>query len=286
MLILVLILSNVLLAVFFRLLPKYGISNLKAIIINYFTCFCLGSLMIGEWPLKQEHVDSDWFIYALFLSICFIIFFNINALTIQRVGMIITSIFQKLSLVFPVLMGVLLFHESLNTANKMALPITFAAIVLSNLPNRKYQETVDAMKKYWYLPVLVFAGSGLIEVSLFYAQETGKIGDHGMQFTSCLFGFAGLWGLTFLAALKKLRFSPREILAGIMIGIPNFFSIYLLIRGLELGWKGAILFPVNNVGVIFFTAVVAILFFHEKLSKANYLGLILALTAVVLFAIE
>ena len=286
MLILVLILCNVLLAVFFRLLPKYGISNLKAIIINYFTCFCLGSLLIGEFPLKEKHVDSEWFMYALLLSICFIFFFNINALTIQRVGMIITSIFQKLSLVFPVIMGVFLFHEHLNLANKFAIPLTFIAIVLSNLPNRKYQETVDAMKKYWYLPILVFLGSGLIEVNLFYAQETDKIGEEGLEFTSCLFGFAGMWGLIFLAGIKKLHFNTKDILAGIIIGIPNFFSIYLIIKGLELGWKGAILFPVNNVGVIILTAVIGILAFQEKLSKANYLGLVLALIAVILFSIQ
>ncbi len=239
---------------------------------------------MSEFALSKEIIHQDWFIYALYLSICFIIFFNVNALTIQKVGMIITSIFQKLSLIFPVIVGVLLFGENLSLANKIAIPLTLIAIVLSNLPNKSFQK-IEAIRKYWYLPILVLAGSGFIEVSLFYAQETNKIGEHGMQFTTCLFGLAGIWGLIFIFITRSFDFTIKEIIAGILIGLPNFFTIYLIILGLDQGWNGALLFPINNIGTIIGTTIIAFVAFKEKLSFANTIGLVLALISVVLFSI-
>ncbi len=205
-------------------------------------------------------------------------------MTIQKVGMIITSIFQKLSLVFPVLTGLLFFNEAGSKGKYIAIPLTVVAIVMSNLPNKKDKESMAAIKKYWYLPILVFAGSGLIEVLLFYVQKSGKVGDGGLNFTSVLFFLSGCLGLIFLIVIKQVNFTRNEIIAGICIGVPNFFTIYLLIRGLELGWDGSVLFPVNNVGTIFFTAVIGILIFKEKLTKINYLGLVVAILAVYLIS--
>jgi len=198
--------------------------------------------------------------------------------------MIITSIFQKLSLIFPVIAGLLFFNEVGSTVKYIAIPLTIIAIIMSNLPNKEDNESLAAIKKYWYLPLLVFAGSGLIEVLLFYVQKSGKVGDGGLNFTSTLFFLAGCWGVLFLLIRKNFNFTRNELIAGICIGVPNFFTIYLLIKGLELGWDGSVLFPVNNVGTIFFTALIGILIFKEKLTKINYLGLILAIVAVYLIS--
>ncbi|MBT8232204.1 MAG: hypothetical protein KJN84_06230 [Bacteroidia bacterium] len=257
---------------------------MHAIIVNYFTCFTLGSILIGESPISRDLLSQTWFPYAAFLSLAFIIFFNVNALTIQKVGMIITSIFQKLSLIFPVLVGLVFFNEAGSTAKYVAIPLTIVAIIMSNLRNKHDEEAMLTIKKYWYLPILVFAGSGLIEVMLFYVQHTGKVGSAGLNFTSTLFFLAGVWGIIILTVIRQLKFTKNEIIAGIVLGIPNFFTIYLIIKGLDLGWDGSVLFPINNIGVIFFTAIVGIIAFKEKLTKINYIGLLLAILAVYLIS--
>jgi len=264
--------------------PKYGVSNLHAIVINYFTCFVLGSAILGKIPVQASMVHTTWFPYALFLSMTFIIFFNVNAFTIQKVGMIITSVFQKLSLIAPVILGLLFFNESGSAFKYIAILLTIISIILINVPAQK-GEALSEAKKYWHWPLLVLFGSGLIECVLFYAQETGKVVDAGIDFVTTLFFGAGCWGVLFILLTKKWKFTSRDVFAGIMVGIPNFFTIYLLVKGLEMGWEGSVLFPINNVGVIFGTAIIGILIFKEKLNALNYLGLLLAITSVVLISI-
>jgi len=198
--------------------------------------------------------------------------------------MIITSVFQKLSLVAPVILGLVIFGEEGTWIKYLAIVLTIISIILINYTSSKDSKMTAAIKQYWYLPLLVFFGSGLIESVLFYAQEAGKVKDAGLVFTSNLFFMAGCWGILFMIVTGRLRFTSRDVLGGILIGIPNFFTIYLIMKGLADGWEGSVLFPLNNVGVIFFTAILGIIVFREYLNRWNMLGLVLALVSVVLIS--
>ena len=143
-----------LLAIEFRLLPKYGVTNLYAIVVNYFTCFLVGSLVNGESPLNSGIVNTEWFKYALFLSLTFFIFFNVNAYSTQKVGMIITGVFQKLSLLFPVLAGWMLFGETATTFKVLAIILALVSIVLINVPSKKSVNNDLNVRKYWYLSLI------------------------------------------------------------------------------------------------------------------------------------
>jgi len=226
---------------------------------------------------------AEWFPYALFLSFTFILFFNVNAYTIQKVGMIITSVFQKLSLVFPAILGFMLFGEEGTSEKYAAILLALVSIILINMKTGTDEAIKEKLKQYWYWPFVVLFGSGLIEATLFYVEQAGKVVNAGIDFVSILFFLAGCWGLIFMLVTGQFKTVKRvDIIAGILIGIPNFFTIYLIIKGLEVGWDGSVLFPANNVGVIFTIAIVGVLFFKEKLTQYNYLGLLLALASVYL----
>lgn len=270
-----------LLAIIFRKLPDYGVKNFHAITINYFVCFIIGSLLEGAPALPEELEHTQWLPYAVFLSFCFIIFFNVNAMTIQKVGMVITSIFQKLSLIAPVMLGLIFFSEVATQYKLIGILLTILAIILVS-----YQGKVKnkGLREYWYLPILVFFGSGLIECMLFFIEEKGYVSNAGLRFASTLFLLAGVWGLVMILIKLRLPFSRQDLIAGVLIGIPNFFTIYLIIKGLELGWDGSVLFPMNNVGVIVLTSIIGLFLFREKLNSMNKLGLVLSIFAVYLLS--
>jgi drug/metabolite transporter (DMT)-like permease len=83
----------------------------------------------------------------------------------------------------------------------------------------------------------------------------------------------------------KQKFAFKNLVAGILIGIPNYFSIWCLVRFLKQSpWQSSASIPVNNMGIVLFSSVVAWLVFKEKLSKVNWLGIVLSLVAIYLIA--
>ncbi len=197
--------------------------------------------------------------------------------------MIITSIFQKLSLVFPVIIGIGLFGEEGSMSKYVAILLAIVAIILINIKDKQDPETLATAKKYWYWPFLVLFGSGLIEVVIFYTQAKGIVTDAGLSFVSTLFFLAGCWGVLYLLVTRSFSFARQDIIGGIILGVPNFFTIYLLIKGLET-WEGSVLFPINNLGVIVLTTILGVYLFREKLSRINYIGLVMAIICVLLIS--
>ena len=100
---------------------------------------------------------------------------------------------------------------------------------------------------------------------------------------SSIFGFAGLLGLIILIinmGLGRAKFKFKNVIAGIILGIPNFYSIYLIVYLLNRDWEASVLFPMNNVGIIALSAITALLFFKERLNVFKWIGLALAILAI------
>jgi hypothetical protein len=90
-------------------------------------------------------------------------------------------------------------------------------------------------------------------------------------------------GLVFVIAgfiSGRLVFSYKNIVAGIVLGVPNFFAIYLIIVAISEGWEGSKFFPYNNISIIALSAMIAYFLFQEKLSKVNMAGVALAISAI------
>ena len=70
-----------------------------------------------------------------------------------------------------------------------------------------------------------------------------------------------------------------------MIGVPNYFSIWCLLQVLkQYADNSSAIIPINNMGIVLFSAIVAWLLFRERLSAINWAGILLALGAIALIA--
>jgi drug/metabolite transporter (DMT)-like permease len=135
------------------------------------------------------------------------------------------------------------------------------------------------------LTVLVFAAA--IEILLFYVEKSGTVGRQQMAFTTHGFGCAGIVGwiaIGWLWIRKRNRISLRDVIAGVMLGIPNFFSIYLLLKMLNQGWDGSVMYPMVNVTVLLLSTFVAVIVFREKLNRINWIGIALASASILIIA--
>jgi drug/metabolite transporter (DMT)-like permease len=279
---------NVLLGVIFKLFPKYNIDNLQAITVNYFVSFALGSILLGKLAIPDNFYATSWFPYALFLAVTFIIGFNVTALSFQKFGITFTTIIQKMSLIIPVSFAILYFKESSSPIRIVGILAAILAIILINLKSKDADLHLgELMKKYWFYPFFTFVMSGIVELMLLYMEKNDISGENDAEFVTMLFGLSGLLGIlsifTRYFTKKKTAFNKNNLIAGVLLGIPNYFTIFLLVMLLK-NWDGSIVFPINNVGILAASALVAILFFKEKLNRNRQLGLALAILSIYLIS--
>ena len=100
--------------------------------------------------------------------------------------------------------------------------------------------------------------------------------------TAFVSGFIGL-----LSTRLKGQYSVgwKEVMAGIALGVPNYFSLYFLLRALEhSGMESSAVLPIINIGVVTTAALVAFVIFREKLSIINLAGIGLAIAAIAMLS--
>ncbi|MGB0932155.1 MAG: hypothetical protein ACPGVB_15335, partial [Chitinophagales bacterium] len=273
----------------FKAFSYYKIDNFQAIAFNYLTCFFIGLTTVKRDILGGDFWQEPWFPFALMLGGVFIASFGLIALTTQKNGITVATIAGKTTMVIPVIAAFFMYGDAVTISKTAGIGLAIAAIFLTAVKDKQElamegnltpstQIKANETKSYSYLllPLGVFLSGGLIETVINYVQVYYLQADSANAFsmfiftTAAVIGFV-IIGLQFLAGRRKFAF--RHLLAGICIGIPNYGSIYFLIRALgSTGWESSVVFPINNIGVVLVTTLAAYLLFREKLSKINLLG--------------
>jgi drug/metabolite transporter (DMT)-like permease len=269
------------LIVFFKLFYKYEIDNLQALIVNYFVAGGL-SLYCSQQPFSLEYIlNSAWIYHATIIGILFIVTFNLYATGTQKVGIAITTIANKLSLLIPVGIALILYpNEQLTFLKIIGFILAILGIYLSSTQKNK----LAFDKKYIGLIVLVFVGQGIAD-SIFNNAQKMVVNetDKGLFFM-CLLFIAGLSGIGILL-LKSIRKKPqikaKSLIAGFIFGIPNFATIILFFDALEnSGLAATQVYPIISMGVVSLSALVGLFLFKEKLSLRNWMGLGFAIFSI------
>jgi drug/metabolite transporter (DMT)-like permease len=271
----------------FKLFSRFKINTFNAIVINYTVCLVLGTLIdpASGWPFSSPIIQSPWFSFDIILGLMFIVGFNLTAKSIQQAGITMTTLIQRMSLILTVSFTVILFKEHFGWLELCGLVLALLAIIAINQKTSSLSFQMSGPFPFILLAVLVI--SAAIEILLYYVEKTGLVGSDQMAFTTHGFGCAAIFGwvsLIWLWLKKKLKFSRRDVIAGILLGIPNFFSIFLLLKMLNNGWNGSLMYPLVNVSVLLLSTLVAVIAFREKLNRLNWIGIGLASAAILVIA--
>jgi drug/metabolite transporter (DMT)-like permease len=285
------VLCATVIGVVFRLFTDYKIDTFQAIIYNYIVCLIVGTAVMGQSPIQGEFWLTDWFPYAFGLGAVFIGTFILIARTVQIFGISVNAVVQRMSLLMAVIFAFVMFGEAITIFKIIGIILALIAVVFSSIKKTDNETATKPRNALLILyPISVFLLSGSIECVLQYVQKTLLQNDLGqLQFTTFLFGTAAFFGffiLIFNLVTKRMTFEIKHLIGGIALGVPNFGSIYFLLKAIDTDWDSSIIMPVNSVGVIVFSSIVAILFFKEKLSKLNLFGILLAVVAIILMTIS
>lgn len=279
------ILSSSVLLVIFKYFDKFKVNTFQAITINYMVAATLGFLLSPVSYSAAELLHRPWTTSAMIIGCVFIAMFYVMAISSQKVGVAISSVANKMSLVIPVVAGILLYGESLIGMKLLGVIVAILSVVMVTYPKKG----VSIEPKYLILPVVIFFGSGFLD-TVFKYVETHQLGENEVElFSASLFLMAAIVGLSvllFKRLSKNETLETKSIIAGFALGIPNYFSIHFLLMALNIpNLESTIVFPINNTGIVLLSTLLAIALFRERLSNLNWGGIALAVASIILIAI-
>jgi drug/metabolite transporter (DMT)-like permease len=266
--------------VLFKLFPIFKIDTFQAIVVNYFVAFLCGFLFFPFELTKFVSVNQFWFLNAISASVLFIGLFLIMGISSQRNGLSSTSVAVKMSMALSVLGMMISYSEELQWMKIVGIFLAITGVISMTIQPSTQKNQVSSS---WML-LLLFVGSGLLDFLLNYIQHHVLMKNETAFFTAYAFGMAGVIGIciAFIMWLqRKLKPSLRNILAGILLGIPNYFSIYFLMKAYDvLTWSDSSILAIINVSIVVFASIVGLLFFKEKWNKLKIIGFISSLISI------
>ena len=76
------------------------------------------------------------------------------------------------------------------------------------------------------------------------------------------------------------------MLGGIALGVPNYFSVFFLLKALQFeGLNSAEVFTLNNVSIVVLTTLLGIVLFREHLQWKNWVGVVMAVISILLISL-
>jgi len=263
-----------------RLFERFGLDNHQALMWNYVFASGTGFAICEHWDTAPQLVAEPWFGLSILTGFWFIFTYLLMTASTQRSGVTVTSLSSKISVVLPILAGVIVLGEKLNFVATMGIVLALVALVLV-LGDKK--ESGNKNHRKWLLPVCIFFGTGTGDILMKITEQQNTGDDLGFMiafiyFVALVFGIIiVIWDL----AKGKSKWQWKSAAGGIGLGVINFFStssVYYAMRHFD----NVVLFPIYNIGVVSLTALIGWLFFKEKLTLKNYIGLVIAVIAVIL----
>ena len=269
--------SSSLVAIVMRTSEKYVKGNHGMLAVNYVICTLMAAFYSGMGNLFPKTEGLGFTIGlgigtgALYLAGLLLVQLNI-----QKNGVVMAALFQKLGLVVQLLLSIVFFKERPELLQLVGVIICLAAIVLINFEK---EQTAIHFKLGLLLILLV---SGLCDGMSKIHEELGNpmLSEHFLFYT---FGVALILCVV-LILLRKERMGWKDVGFGILLGVPNYFSARFLLKALN-DLAAVVVFPTFSVSTVVVITLTGLLIFREKLSKKQWIGMGMILIALILLNI-
>ena len=271
-----------------RLFSRFNLDNHQALMWNYATATAIGFAMSAANGTVASPVSEPWFPLSILTGFWFILTYVLMVVSSQRSGVTVTSLSSKLSVVIPTLFGVIFLKEALGLMPATGIVLALTALFLVLGGKDKNQAKTEKTTLIVLLPILIFFSTGIGDV-LMKITETANGHENDPTFM-----VAFIYGVSFVFSLLlmgydlikgKSKWQWKNASGGVVLGVVNFFSTYSVYQAMRV-FDNVVLFPVYNIGVVCLTALAGWLLFKEKLTWINYLGLVIAIFAVILITMK
>lgn len=265
--------SSTAISLIMRLSSEKIRNNVSMLSVNYLTCMLLGALFSGAGNLiPRDPALPRAAVLGGFNGLLYLAAFLAFQTGVRKNGMVLSALFMKLGLLVPMVLSVFLFREIPGGAQIAGFVLALGAIVLMNL-----QKDAALSGSAGLLCILLLGGGADAMSKVFEELGPGHLSQQFLLYTflsAFLLSLAVVW-------YKKQKFGIWEVIFGVIIGIPNFFSSKFLLAALS-SLDAVIVYPTYSVATILLITLAGILLFREKLTARQWAGLGMILPALAL----
>ena len=268
----------------FKYFDKIGVNNLTAITFNYFTA---GILALFSYRVEnsiielKSNINLNLLICSLIVGVLFVITFNLYAFTAQKIGITLSTIANKMSMIIPILIGLILFKEEVTLIKVIGIFLAIGAIIFSSKEDKKSKKLSQVNM---LILSLLFIGQGLADGILNWAQKNILNSDNMNLFFTLTFLSAGLAGglyIFYKIKTSNFKMNKKSILWGITLGIPNYLTLLYFMKSLKNDlFSSYQVFPIVNIGVIVLCTILSVILFKEKVSFYKWIGVGFGILAI------
>lgn len=268
--------SSALISILMRLSKGHSRSGMAMLAMNYLMCCLLGALYTGRTQLFPA-VDGVGltFLLGAIGGILYLGGFVLMQWNISRNGVVLPATFMKLGVIVPTALAIVAFGETPRITQLIGIAAAVCAIFMIQGRGEKGAGSVLGL-----VGLMLCGGSGDAMSKVFEETCPPELKD---QFLLYVF-IVALVLCVLLCVLRRQKPCAADVLFGLGIGIPNYFSARFLL--LSLGEIPAMVaYPCFSVGTIIVVAVAGAAVFREKLGRRKLIALGVILAALVLLNI-
>ena len=261
--------SSALVSIIIRLGEDHVTNQMGMLLSNYVVC-SICAIVCSNSDVVTAVQASGFFDIGLgvvcgFLYLAGLLLMQYNT---KNNGVVLSSTFMKLGVLIPTLMAIVFFREIPKGTQVIGIVLALLAIVMIHFEKDALKE---GNKKIWLLVLLLCGGITDSTANIFEKFGSPAAKD---VYLFMIFFVAGV--LAFVLVLKsKKKVSPKDVIFGVILGVPNYFSSRFLLLSLS-SMSAVVVYPTYSVATMIAITVVGVLAFKEKLDrkKAIALGMI------------
>lgn len=247
-----------------RIFEKENFNRYVIIASNYIISGAIGFFLLNNKSLP----DLKIIVFGLLVGAGFFVSFVLFSRSLKKEGMASTVTMGRLSLAIPVLFSIIFWGEKPQLTDILSLITIFIIILLWE----------NKLSKISPILIVLFLLFGLIDASMKFFKIRFESVDNSLFLITI---FCSALSLSWIYILiKKIKVRQKEVLWGLVLGIPNFFSSFFVLSALSGGIPAYIVFPFINISLIILSSISGRIFFLESISRRKILLILIGIISI------
>ena len=284
------ILGSSSLTIILKLFQLKGVDRTVGITVNYLVGAVMAFLFAPKTASASEIIQAPWFPLGMLTGAMFMLSFMVYALSAQRSGVAITTISGRAAMAIPVIFAFTVLGETPTTFKIILLILLILSMPVILYKRKESNEKRDPSFTWAIgLPVAVFLFNGTNDTLVQYIQKAQiPVRDDNPIFMGTMFLAGAAMGIIYYLVERRgkwYRPTGRDLLWGTILGATNWVCMIGVLYALTR-MDGSIFYALYYSGAIVCATIVGVWAFKERLTTLNYVGIVVAVAAIVLLSMQ